>query len=228
MSPSELITALSITPRVILEKLAFTLTHIDPISVGKGEPVVLLPGLGVGERQMDHLRLYLYKCGFDARHWNLGVNLNRSHRGSEFYDLLDEIEEVAFLTGKKVKLVGWSLGGALARLVARERPGLVSKVISVGTPFTGDHRENPIYAIMGLVKNLDADPAVADLYEQLAKPLPYGTHAYSIYSKNDGMVKWQNCVDPKGFTESVAVKGTHVGLMINPQVFRAAAALLAD
>jgi hypothetical protein len=47
-----------------------------------------------------------------------------------------------------------------------------------------------------------------------------------VYSRKDGIVDWRACLDPSG--QHVEVKSSHVGMAVNPAVYRAIADALAD
>ena len=48
----------------------------------------------------------------------------------------------------------------------------------------------------------------------------------SIYSKGDGVVRWQAALVP--YADCVEVTGSHVGLIFNRKTYRAIATALAD
>src|SRR4051794_39206508 len=105
---------------------------------GDGHPVLALPGFLASDLSMAPMRRYLKELGYDAYAWNMGRNLGgvASRRGA-LRDLLQRIHET---TGRKVSVVGWSLGGIYARDLALQMPDLVRSVITLGSPFTNDIR----------------------------------------------------------------------------------------
>jgi pimeloyl-ACP methyl ester carboxylesterase len=102
---------------------------------GANEPVLLLPGFMAGDASMWPLRLFLRQLGWDARGWELGVNRGDAPR------LLPRVIEVADRLaqqrGQALRVVGWSMGGFMARELARDRSDLVARVITMGTPVVG-------------------------------------------------------------------------------------------
>jgi hypothetical protein len=50
-----------------------------------------------------------------------------------------------------------------------------------------------------------------------------------MYSRTDGVVHWESCVDPSGATtvENVEVTGSHIGMAVNADVYRVVADRLA-
>jgi triacylglycerol lipase len=56
-------------------------------------------------------------------------------------------------------------------------------------------------------------------------PFPDAVRLTSIYSKGDGMVRWQSCLVP--YADNAEVTGSHVGLAFNRKAYRAMAGALA-
>src|SRR2546423_5267262 len=105
---------------------------------GDGHPVLALPGFLASDLSMAPMRRYLKELGYDTYAWNMGRNLGgvASKRGA-LRDLLTRIHDQ---TGRKVSLVGWSLGGVYARDLALQMPDMVRTVITLGSPFANDIR----------------------------------------------------------------------------------------
>jgi len=191
---------------------------------GNGELVLVMPGFGTGDDLTALLRFYLRHLGYRARGWDLGRN------DGNVTDLLPRIlnrltgEHVR--TGRPVALVGWSLGGYLAREAAREKPGSVSQVITLGSTVIG----GPKYTTAGRTYqergyDLDAMEAAVEARNRIPLTVP----VTAIYSKSDGIVAWQACIDSgSALVEHVEVKTTHLGLGFSPTVYRIIAQCLAS
>ena len=190
---------------------------------GAGDPVVVLPGFSAGDASTAPLRLFLGLLGHDVRGWGLGTN------GGDVPALLPrviaETERCAVATGARVRLVGWSLGGYLAREVARERPDLVERVVTLGSPIVGGPKYTAAadaYRRLGV----DLDALEAEIAAREATPLQ--TPVTAIYSKRDGVVAWQACIDHHNAdVEHVEVFSTHVGLGFHADVYALIAQRLA-
>jgi alpha-beta hydrolase superfamily lysophospholipase len=165
-----------------------------PQAVGDGHPVVVYPGLGAGAFNTSHLRGYLTSSGFTVRDWEGGVNTGPEGMFDDWLGTLDDrVRELHRTHGRKVSLVGWSLGGLYAREIAKRCPGSVRQVITLGTPFASQAR-------------LRACP-----------PVP----TTSVYSKSDGIVSWRGCVEKKTpRSESIEVSASHLGMVSHPEVLR--------
>ena len=184
---------------------------------GAGETVWVLPGMGVGDWSTRSLRRYLRRQGFDARGWGLGRNPPDAE--ATLARLLPRLEALVVETGAPVALIGWSLGGLLARELARLRPDLVRQVVTLGSPVVGGLRHTAIagfYRLQGW--NLDEiDRLVAS-----ANRTPIRVPVTAIWSRRDGIVAWQAAVDD--FTpevENLEAASCHWALGLDPEVLAA-------
>jgi len=176
--------------------------------------VILLPGFGAGPRSMRIVESFLRRRGHRARDWGLGVNTGdvREFRAK----LTRVVEEAITAHGEPVVLVGWSLGGYIAREYAREHAREIRQVVTLGSPVIGGPRYTATaerYRSQGH-DLLEIERAVADRYVT-----PLRVPVTAIYSKRDGIVAWQACIDrwsPR--VRHVEVSETHVGLVLAPRV----------
>ena len=182
---------------------------------GKGEPVMVLPGYGAGDASTLLLRSYLRYLGYDARGWIIGRN--SGDVPALFPRVVSGLESLARETGKPVRLIGWSLGGYLAREAARERPDIAHQVITLGSPVVG----GPKYTLVAEAyrrSGIDLD----EIERQVASRnvVPLRTPVVAIYSRNDGVVAWEACIDHHcERVEHVEVETTHLGLGFAPEVY---------
>ena len=200
---------------------------------GDGCPVLLLPGFLGSDSYLTVFHGWLRRIGY--RPYTSGFQLVA---GSPF-DLLGRVlsraEAVVEMAGCELTVIGHSLGGVLARLLARLRPDLVTRVIGLGSPLGPDGRSaaHPVVAAMAdLLVREGATPSalVAERTlerELFAGPLPDGVRLTSIYSREDAVVDWRSCIDEDPRTDCYEVRGTHVGLAWNAQVYRHVGRLLA-
>jgi pimeloyl-ACP methyl ester carboxylesterase len=175
---------------------------------------ILLPGFGAGPRSMRVMESYLRRRGHHVRDWGLGRNTGDARQLRARLKRI--VAESLAIHGEPVVLVGWSLGGYIAREYAREHPDEVRKVVTLGSPVIGGPRYTATaqwYRSQG--HDLDEiERAIADRY---ATPLRVPVAA--IYSKRDGVVAWRACIDRwSPAVRHIEVSETHVGLAFAPRV----------
>lgn len=191
---------------------------------GDGHPVLVLPGFAANDRSTRLLRRYLSRLGYDVHAWELGRNLDRRSTGQSGERLTDRIEAIRQKAGRKISLVGWSLGGVLAREAAHKDPGSIRQVITLGSPVKCEPRAIRVSGLFERLTRQKLDSAEMRRRMETLPPVPYA----SIYSKTDGIVSWRTCVEHKGErTDNIEVYGSHCGLAVNPAVLYAVADRLA-
>jgi esterase/lipase len=211
--------------RVLLEvpRLLFRFPVLARQPRGYGQPVLVLPGYGAGDISTALLQGYLRFLGYHVRGWGRG----RTH--GEVQDLmprvLKRLMSLARKSGQEVTLVGWSLGGYLAREAARERPDLVQRVITLGTPVIG----GPKYTVVARHfhrRGIDMDAMEAEI--ELRNRILLRTPVTAIYSRKDAIVAWRACIDHNGSNvEHVEVRTTHLGFGFSAEVYKIIAQRLA-
>src|SRR5262250_910225 len=135
-SPPSLIYALSEPGRFFLEINRLLLLHplLRQARHGDGHPVMVLPGFLAADGSTAALRHYLSGWGYDTHGWGLGRNFGLRRTDPDFENRLAErVGAMVRRAGRKVSLVGWSLGGVLARELARNCPEHVRSVITLGS-----------------------------------------------------------------------------------------------
>ncbi|WP_232473786.1 alpha/beta hydrolase [Sphingomonas sp. MA1305] len=189
---------------------------------GRGGAVMVLPGLFDSDGSSLVLRRFLGGLGYRAQGWGLGRNLGARSADGDASRLIARVEALAAEAGP-VALVGVSLGGLMARLVAHRRPDLVSRVITVSSPYAGSGRATNVWRAFEWAtgERLD-DPAVVARCEEIAAPLP--VPATAIWSRHDGIVNGRICHDPSA--TCVEVSSGHLGAHIHPEVLIAIAEAL--
>lgn len=222
--PSHLL-ALTELPRALAEFGALPLAAplLATAPRGDGHPVLVLPGFVTTDASTTVLRGFLRRLGYDAREWGLGRNLGPRAIGREGEKLIACIKAIHDATGQKVSLVGWSLGGVMARLIAQRVPDMVRQVVTLGSPYSGSPRATNVWRSYEWLtgQRIDDGHTKGQMAESArALPMP----ATSIYSKNDGIVAWQNCREPESASsDNIEVRGSHCGLGVNPAVLYAVA-----
>src|SRR3974390_353426 len=175
---------------------------------GDGHGVLVLPGLLASDTSTLPLRSYLGWLGYDVRGWDLGRN--RGPPEEVLAGLPQALLAHAGRTGAPVSLVGWSLGGLYAREMARRHPRQVRQVITLGSPFTPhDSRQNRAHGPYQRLSHLHASGARLPTAVQRARPI--GVPSTSVYSRLDGIVSWQACLDAETERhQNVEVRCSHI------------------
>lgn len=183
---------------------------------GDGHPVLTLPGFMASDTSTAPLRKYLTEIGYQTYAWELGRNTAKV----KFLKILAErIDELYEFHEEPISLIGWSLGGVFARQLAKAKPDKVRQIITLGSPFQGIHQPNNVAWVYNLVSGgkriKDIDPI---LFENIPLPAPVPTTA--IYTKEDGIVPWELCMEKEEseIHQNIQVRGSHLGLGVNPTV----------
>lgn len=195
---------------------------------GDGHPVFVIPGFLSDARLTEPLRRFLAGLGYEVHDWGMGRNLGPRTAGRTGDRLARHFTATADRCGRKMSLVGWSLGGIMARQLARRAPDKVRRVITLGAPFTGDPRATRaslLYQLLTGQRFAHADFQAMFAESRLPPPVP----ATSIYSRSDGIVAWQCCLEPQApHTENLEIDSSHGGLIAHPEALLAIAERLAQ
>ena len=192
---------------------------------GDGHPVLMLPGFLASDLSMAPMRRYLRELGYDSYAWEMGRNTGGVSRMR--LALRERLAGIHAATGRKVSIVGWSLGGVYARDLALQAPDMVRCVVTLGSPFASDVRATNATRLYEFLSGEGADDN-PELREAIAGDLP--VPATSIYSRTDGIVNWRTCLlRPSDTAENIEIHlASHVGLGVNPAALWAVADRLAQ
>ncbi|HZF95900.1 MAG TPA: alpha/beta fold hydrolase [Allosphingosinicella sp.] len=189
--------------------------RLGPRGPADGPRLMVIPGFLANDRTTLGLQRALAAGGFRVVGWGLGLNRGVSE------DVVDRIGEHVerFGAGEKVILVGWSLGGLYARVVAQERPDLVAKVVTLGSPFSGDRRRNN--NVWRLYEWVAAHPVNAPpIDNDPARKPPVPTLA--IWSRRDGIVAVEGARGrPEERDAELELGCSHMGFAVGGRAFPA-------
>lgn len=180
---------------------------------GDGHPVLVLPGLLASDVSTLILRRYLDLLGFSTHPWGLGRNTGG------VYSMRDKLGKllasVYSATGRKVSLVGWSLGGVYARDLALRMPEMVRYVVTLGSPFSGDITATNAKRVYEMVSGETIEDADLKDIQSIAGDLPVPTS--SLYTRTDGIVNWRTClVRESDKAENIEITlASHIGIGVN-------------
>ncbi|WBY01892.1 alpha/beta hydrolase [Ramlibacter tataouinensis] len=185
---------------------------------GNGQPVIVFPRQGTGPESTAPLHRTLQQAGFRPFDWGYGVN--HGPRGMGLSRWLRKLEDCVIdafeATQAPVTLLGWGLSGIYARELAKRANPLVRQVITLGTPFnTAADPQRRCRVLALLDSGPDRMPLSMRTGLRQRPPVP----VTSIYSKNDTVVRWEQCVETEtAESENIELSGVrHEGLAMHPR-----------
>ena len=200
----------------LLEPVRRPFRRIDVARSDNPSIVLILPGFGADSRKMRYLARQLERAGHKTKRWGLGSNWGATET------TLDELEErldtVCRRYDRPVVLLGWSLGGLYARELAKRRPDCISRVITMGSPFSGSPRANNIWRAYQFIAGhrVEAPPFAADLAEK--PPVP----TTALWSPCDGAIAPRSAAGQPGERDrAIALRCTHMGFSYSPEAIQA-------
>ncbi len=192
---------------------------------GDGHPVLVLPGLVASDVSTRPLRSFLTSKGYAVAGWRQGRNYGL--RPGVQDAMVDLIHELTDTHGRKISLVGWSLGGLYARQLAKMMPERVRQVITLGSPFASGPKATNAWRVYEMASGRRADEEDARFGGSLAGAPPVPTTA--IFSRTDGVCAWQGCrEETTAMSESIEVESSHCGMGHHPAAVYAVADRLAQ
>ncbi len=224
----------AIEPRAIAEiaLLPWSLPMLMTAPRGDGHPVLLLPGFMGDEGSLLGLKVFLKSRGYAVETWGFGRNVGfqRKHANA----LEQKLRYMHHRSGRRVSLVGWSLGGVFGLYAVHQAPECVRTLITLGSPVSVDPAGSASPRLVKALYRLVAHPMgpVAHASQPRAKKLrerpPVPTSC--LFSLSDGVVPPQEATldgDP-AMHENIRVPGSHLGLGFNALVLRIVAGRLAQ
>lgn len=195
---------------------------------GDGHPVLVCPGFLTSDNSTTFLRRFIRSKGYRTHGWNLGRNMGPGTAGPNSEKLAEQVIDLYRQTRRKVSLVGWSLGGVLARELAKRMPDQIRQVITLGSPFgVGPNGTSVSWVYRRVGDTPFSSAEMASMVAMLREP-PRHVPSTAIFSRTDGVVPWRGSIEPKApNTDNIEVYASHCGLGVNPFVFFAVADRLA-
>ena len=199
----------------------------DDVPPGLRRPVLLIPGFLAGDWTLRTQYDWLRRVGYRPR--LAGVALNVTYSEVMLRPLIDSLVALHRKTASRVSLIGHSRGGVLAKVLSHRKPDLVEQVVTLGSPLNDPFDVHPLtmagvhaaHLYNAMRYRHDASIENRFLRDLRAEPRVPMT---SIYSRTDGVVNWKACLRPD--INSIEVRGSHVGLALNPEVYRILAHML--
>jgi len=215
----------------------FLLLYSSPVYYGFGVPrgdgsaVVVIPGFLGSDPLARNMHSWLRCIGYHPYYSGIGFNadcpnLLINHR------LVGTVKRAVAETGRKVHLIGHSLGGMLAHSLAVQCPDDIASVITLGSPVRGIVAQRHVFSMAERVRRrilqVHGDRVAPSCYtarcdcdfsKSLDRPMQASMVRTAIYTRQDGVVDWRYCLadDP---SDNFEVSGTHVGLLFNQSAYK--------
>ena len=235
LRPPKLSHSISEVGRVVLELgSSFLLGPVlKNVPRGDGHTIIVIPGFMGADGSTSRLRKFLCDAGYNAIPWELGRNASEvrpntledfiEHRATVEDQVAAQADREFRRSGKKVTIIGWSLGGLYAVGMAHRFPKMIRQVITLGTPY-GDPRGTALYSVMGRVYNNEVEVDEAMLRHWVDFTYSRGklrVPVLALFSETDGIVGAgiARCEADPAHVTNMAVMASHVGFPFNPLVF---------
>lgn len=220
------------------------LLHASPVFYGFGVPrgddsgVVVIPGFLGTDLYLMEIHAWLGRIGY--RPYFSGIGINAECPNLLIQRHLNETVETALAeTGRKIHLIGHSLGGVIARSLAGQRPKDIASVITLAAPFRGTVAHRTILNVAeavrtrilqehgrGVLPDCYTGRCTCNFLDCLKRTLPESVIETAIYTRHDGIVDWRCCLTRKTDSD-FEVPSTHIGMAFNPSAYTIVAERLA-
>jgi triacylglycerol lipase len=179
--------------------------------------ILLIPGFMAGDASLYPFANWLRARGHQVYFSGILANTDCPRRA---VDRLGRIlTELSVKTKGKLVIMGHSLGGIYARELARRYPTLVDQVILMGSPIHEAHNHaNPFVKMLASLTqrmtgaNCHCPGYLPDVCGVNGAGPPPGIQETLIYSKRDGVVDWESCIEAGSRIKAHEVKSTHMGI----------------
>jgi triacylglycerol lipase len=195
---------------------------------------MLIPGFMASDITLAPLANFIRWLGHRAEF--AGIWSNSKCPRETMMHLGRKLNQIYARSDAPVVVIGQSLGGVYARGLAREFPEQVERVISLGSPIRSVRHTSNV-AVQAVARSMAALRGRGEgcLSEQCKCGIifndehPADVPVTLVYSRTDGVVHWESCVDTREseLVENVEVMGSHVGMGLNADVYRVIADRLA-
>ncbi len=220
------------------------LLHATPVYYGFGVPqgddsaVIIIPGFLGTDRYLVELHAWLRRIGYRPYFSGIGINAECPNLLIR-WRLNHMIERARYETGRKIHLIGHSLGGVIARAVASQRARDIASVITLASPFRGTAAHRTVFqaaeAVRLRILQEHGERVLPECYtgrctcnfiDSLRRKIPRSILQTAIYTRHDGLVDWRNCMTGNPGID-FEIPGTHIGMAFNPLTYTLLAQRLA-
>jgi pimeloyl-ACP methyl ester carboxylesterase len=187
--------------------------------------ILLIPGFLAADATLYPFANWLRARGHQVYFSGILANTDCPRRA---VDRLGRVlTELSAKTQGKLVIIGHSLGGIYARELARRFPKLVDQVILLGSPIHEPQKHsNPFVKMLAALtqrinsRDCECPGYLANLCGVNLDQPPPGIRETLIYSKSDGVVDWESCIETGPKIEAIEVHSTHIGIPYNLETLR--------
>jgi len=191
----------------------------------RARSILLIPGFMAGDATLYPFANWLCARGHQVYFSGIFANTDCPQRA---VDRLGRIlTDLNAKTKSKLVIIGHSLGGIYARELARRFPDKVDQVILMGSPINEPHNHaNPFVKMLASLTqrmtgaNCKCPGYIPDVCGVNLPGPPPGIGETLIYSKSDGVVDWESCIEAGSKVTAVEVHSTHMGIPYNLDTLR--------
>lgn len=178
--------------------------------------VLMLPGFVATPLTMRYLARQIERAGHKTKSWKMGLNNGPTPEG--IAALEQRLIEIRDRYGEKPVVLGWSLGGMFARELAHRQSDAVAKVITLGSPFSGNPRANNAWRLYQFVAGHRVDDPPVENHAGTKPPV----ETVAMWSRRDGVIA-PECArgQPGERDREVEVDCTHMGFSYSPEAISA-------
>ena len=200
----------------VIEPFRRIVRRHDAVTAKHPRTVMLLPGFATHPVRMRYMARRLEAAGHTVKRWGLGMNWGPTR--DNVTRLEERLGHLAQRYGEPVVLVGWSLGGVMARELAKRQPDRVAKVVTMGSPFSWSPRANNVWRAYHLVTGHRVEEPPIEIELSVKPPV----ETVALWSPRDGFVHPRAARGAAGERDrEVALRCTHMGFAYDPQAIAA-------
>jgi pimeloyl-ACP methyl ester carboxylesterase len=212
--------------------------HGIGLQPGDGSTIILVPGFLASDAYLSELQNWLIRIGYRVA--PSGLDRNMDCPDVSLSRLLEAAESASEVAGQRVRLIGHSLGGTLSRAAAVRRPDLIEQVITLGSPIREVAAHPLVMTIARFLESYLPSPdesprhhgdhfhdgdCSCETLAALSAAFPEDVARTAVYTRLDGVIDWRTALDSDP-AANLEVHGTHLGLVVNREVYHALARLL--
>ena len=205
---------------------------------GNGEPVILVPGFFGSDLSLTELFWWLARIGYEPHYSGLGFNSDCPDASATA--LASTVIRTAAESGRRIHLIGHSLGALIARSVAFEHSDCVDLLISLAAPFNDVAYVHPV--LIETMATIRGQPGTNLTWNvgptcfsghctclftgNIMRPAKPAFRRVALHATRDGLVDPKSCLESEP-DKNIGIETSHYGIVWNSHAYEAIARTLA-